>query len=84
VADKVVSLDSRRPRPLHMMTPAQRDEAGAAIRQARKTRDQAISRAYLEFNSTLRAYAEVDVPIAEIAVEAGLTRQRVYQIVAGK
>jgi hypothetical protein len=66
------------------MTPAQRDEAGAAIRQARKARDQAISRAYLEFNNTLRAYAEVGVPIAEIAIEAGLTRQRVYQIVPGK
>lgn len=77
---EVVSLDERRVRPLHMMTREQRDEALAALARARKERDRTIAGAYQTFGDLVRAYEEAGIPVTDIAVAAGLTRQRIYQI----
>lgn len=77
---EVVHLDSRRPRPLHMMTAGQQEEALTDLARARKTRDSTIRDARQEFNDRIRAYEAAGLPVTEIAVAAGLTRQRIYQI----
>jgi len=84
VTGEVVSLDSRRVQPLHMMTARQREDALANIKRARQDRDRSISEAYQLFNDLIRAYEAAGVSVSDIAVAAGLTRQRIYQIKEGK
>lgn len=81
---EVVNLDDRRPRPLHMMTAGQQEEALADISRARARRDVTISGAYQEFNDMLRAYEAAGMSVTDIADAARLTRQRIYQIRDGK
>lgn len=77
---EVVHLHDRRPRPLHMMTEEQRDEALAAIRTARRARDATIESAYEGFNDMIRGCEAAGIPVIDIADAAGLTRARIYQI----
>lgn len=77
---EVINLDERRPRPLHMMTAEQQEEALAALARARKVRDSTISGAYQEFNDLIRAYESAGIPVSDIANAVGFTRSRVYQI----
>lgn len=77
---EVVSLDAHRTVPLHMMTAGQEKQALAAIKAARRERDGTIDDAYQKFNELIRAYVSANLPVSVIAVAAGLTRQRIYQI----
>jgi hypothetical protein len=67
-----------------MMTAEQEAEALADLARAREERDSTIRDARQGFADRVRAYEAAGISVSSIAVAAGFSRQRVYQIRDGR
>lgn len=70
-----------------MSTPLTSKQALAQIRrrrQAAKHAEEAHKKAVADLYLAVKAAVEVGVPVVQVASEAGLSRQGVYNVLAGK